>query len=202
MKESFIIPEISTAKADVSMHTETAKKLWHGFGFTELSLSFIPGEKNTFIIGDVMPPDLPDGKEYAILVTEKGAAIRGCCSKGLMRGFFDLIMQIAPDYDKGGALAIPAMEKTDSFKLGRRMIHFCIFAETDRLRIRKLIRLAGALQYTHAVLEFWGTYKYDCLPELGWDDSYTKDEVRELIAEIREMGMEPVPMIKIGRAHV
>ena len=198
---SFLLQEKTVARADVGMNNDTVKKIWHGFGFTEISLELTEGEKNTFVIGDAAIPDLPEGKEYAISVTESGAAVRGCCYGGLMRGFFDLAMQIEPSYDDGGALSIPPMEKTDSFRLGRRMIHICIFAESDRLKIKKLIRLAGALQYTHVVIEFWGTYKYDCLPEAGWDGSYTKDEVRELVAEIREMGMEPVPMINhLGHA--
>lgn len=198
---SFLLQEKTVAKADVGMNNDTVKKIWHGFGFTETELELSEGEKNTFVIGDAAIPALPEGKEYAISVTESGAAVRGCCYGGLMRGFFDLAMQIEPDYSEGGALSIPPMEKTDSFKLGRRMIHICIFAESDRLKIKKLIRLAGALQYTHVVLEFWGTYKYDCLPEAGWDGSYTKDEVRELVAEIREMGMEPIPMINhLGHA--
>ena len=201
MKSSFTLSENMTARADVSMHTETVKRLWRGFGFTETALSLSEGEKNTFVIGDVTPPSLPEGQEYALLVTECGCAVRGCCEKGLLRGFFDLIMQISPDYDKGGVLALPTMAKTDRFTLGRRMIHICIFAETPRLQIKKLIRLAGVLQYTHVVLEFWGTYKYRCLPEMGWDGAYTDGEVRELLSEIRELGMEPIPMLNhLGHA--
>ncbi len=197
----FLLSEKTVAKADVRMNNDTVKKIWHGFGFTEISLELTEGEENTIVIGDAAIPALPEGKEYALSVTESGAAVRGCCYGGLIRGFFDLVMQIEPSYDEGGRLSIPLMEKTDSFKLGRRMIHFCIFAETKRLQLKRLIRLAGAMQYTHVVLEFWGTYKYDCLPELGWDGSYTKDEIRELIAEIREMGMEPIPMINhLGHA--
>lgn len=198
---SFVLLDKSIAKADPSMNNDTVKSLWHGFGFTELELELSDGEKNTFILGECEAPALPEGKEYAILVTERGAAVRGCCERGLMRGYLDLVMQIAPDYEKGGRLSIPLMNKTDSFTLGRRMIHFCLFAETPRLQVRKLIRLAGVMQYTHVVLEFWGTYKYECLPEMGWDGSYTKAEIRELLTEIRELGMEPIPMINhLGHA--
>ena len=198
---SFLLQEKTVARADVRMNNDTVKKIWHGFGFTETSLELTEGEANTIVIGDAAIPALPEGKEYALSVTESGAAVRGCCYGGLMRGFFDLVMQIEPDYNEGGILSLPLMDKTDSFTLGRRMIHFCIFAETKRLQIKRLIRLAGAMQYTHVVLEFWGTYKYDCLPEAGWDGAYTKDEVRELIAEIRELGMEPIPMINhLGHA--
>ena len=200
--KSFLIADKITAKADSAMDNVTVRSIWHGFGFTELELSVECGEKNTFVIGECELPTLPEGKEYAISVTEQGAAVRGCSYAGLMRGYFDLAMQICPDYEEGGKLSIPVMEKTDTFTLGRRMIHFCSFAETKRLQLRKLIRLAGAMQYTHVVLEFWGTYKYDCLPELGWNDlSYTKEEVKEIISEIREMGMEPIPMINhLGHA--
>lgn len=201
MKKTFPLSENMTALADPAINTETVRNLWHGFGFTELSLSLSSGEKNTFVIGDAAAPTLPDGKEYAISVTERGAAVRGFSAQGLLRGFFDLIMQIAPDYERGGALSIPVMEKTDSFTLSRRMIHICLFAETPRLQVKKLVRLAGVLQYTHVVLEFWGTYKYKCFPEMGWDGAYTDDEVRALLREIRELGMEPIPMINhLGHA--
>lgn len=202
MSKSFLLSDKIVATADPAMNNDTVKSIWNGFCFTELNLLLEAGESNCFVIGKCDIPELPKDKEYVLSVTEEGAAIRGCSYAGLMRGYFDLAMQICPDYENDGRLSIPVMEKTDSFTLGRRMIHFCIFAETKRLQLRKLIRLAGAMQYTHVVLEFWGTYKYDCLPELGWEDlAYTKSEMREILTEIREMGMEPIPMINhLGHA--
>ena len=128
MKNSFLLSEKMTAKADPSMHTETAKNLWCGFSFTELSLSFTDGEENTFAIGDVTPPPLPCGKEYAIKVTESGCAVRGCCKQGLLRGFFDLIMQIGPDYEKMPILKI----EMGIFAFGlaeSNYLRYCLFIE-------------------------------------------------------------------------
>jgi hypothetical protein len=67
--------------------------------------------------------------------------------------------------------------------------------------LKKFVRLSGVLQYTHIVLEFWGMLRYDCCSALAWPNAYTKDEIREVIREIRELGMEPIPMFNsLGHA--
>ncbi|MBQ3224385.1 MAG: family 20 glycosylhydrolase [Oscillospiraceae bacterium] len=63
--------------------------------------------------------------------------------------------------------------------------------------IKKLIRLIGMCQYTHIVVEFWGTLRFDCLKELAWPNAFTKGEAKEIVREIRELGMEPIPMFNM-----
>ena len=183
------------------MSNETVKSLWHHFTFTESSLEIKEGEGLTFQIGECQVPTLKEGCEFTYNVTTEGISLIAKSYPSLLRGYFDLLMQIEVDYQNSGSLSIKVQTKEDGFKIKNRMIHFCIFKDTDRLRFRKLIRLAGVLGFTDVILEFWSTLKFDCLQEYGWEGSYTKDEVRDLIREIRELGMEPIPMINhLGHA--
>lgn len=65
----------------------------------------------------------------------------------------------------------------------------------------KNLRLAGVMQYTHVVLEYWGTLRYDCLKELAWPQAFDKTFAKDMAREIREMGMEAIPMLNhLGHA--
>ena len=198
---NYYINELTRAKAPRQMHNETIRNLWHHFTFTECQIEFSEGEEFLFQIGNVTPPNLCEDKEYAYRVTENGVAVIANSYASLVRGYCDLLMQISVDYANSARLCIRCQEKEDAFTIQNRMIHFCIFKDTDKLRFRKLVRLAGVLGYTHLVLEFWSTYKFKCLDEYGWEGTYTKEEIFELIREIREFGMEPIPMINhLGHA--
>lgn len=192
-----------SAKADAAIDNPTFKKLWKGFCFGCSEIDFQKGEDNTFVLGDVLVPDLPEDKEYALSVTESGAAVRGKDYNSLLKGIISLLMKI--DYlslEKGKeSFKIDAFQKTSNYSLKNRMIHICIFPETDIYFIKKLIRLSAVCQYTHIVLEFWGMLKYDCLKELAWECAFTKEQVIELVAEAKELGIEPIPMFnQLGHA--
>ena len=81
------------------------------------------------------------------------------------------------------------------------MVHLCIFPETTLLDLKKYIRLFAMLQYTHVVLEFWGSLKFDTLSALAWENAYTKNEIKEVIKEAKFLGIEPIPMFnQLGHA--
>lgn len=198
MEKYFCFGKTVTAVADGKMNNDTVKKLWQSFTLGDGEIAFAPGECCTFLLGDVRLPDLPDGKEYAITVTEKGAAVVGKDYGGLMRGFFRLLMSV--EYEKEG-FKIAAAEETDGYRIENRMIHICVFPENDLYFIKKLIRLSALCQYTHIVIEFWGMLHYDCLKELAWPHAFTKEQAKELITECRELGIEPIPMFnQLGHA--
>lgn len=82
-----------------------------------------------------------------------------------------------------------------------RSVHLCVFPETKLDFLRKCIRTCGEMKYSHIVLEFWGTLKFDCLKELSWEFAYTKDGIRPLIDEAKSYGMEIIPMFNhLGHA--
>lgn len=186
------------AVADPRINNDTVKNFWKSFCLGDGELALSAGEANTFVMGDIAAPDLPEGKEYALKVTETGAAVVGRDYGGLVRGFLTLLMKF--EYE-GGRVKLPVCEGESNYLLKNRMIHICVFPENDLTFIKKLIRLSALCQYTHIVIEFWGMLKYDCMKELSWPMAFTKAEAAELIAEARDLGLEPVPMFnQLGHA--
>lgn len=203
MTNRFSLQTAMTAKADPMMHNETVRKLWHGFTLTCCELTLTDGAANTFVLGNGQIPVLPEGKEYALSVTGDGAAVIGKDYGGLMRGYISLLMKIGyTNLDVGQEeLFIEVCQEQSHYKLKNRMIHFCVFPETELHFLRQMLRLCGVLQFTHVVIEFWGMLQYDTLKELAWPQAYTKAQIRDVIREIREFGMEPVPMLnQLGHA--
>lgn len=176
------------------MNNETVKKLWNGFCLTQGEIELTSCDEFIFRIGSTAIPPLGEGKDYTLSVDENGVAIVGKDYGGLMRGFMSLIMKIEYREKK---FFIKHTQEQSQYSVQKRMIHICVFPENDLLFIKKLIRLAGLCQYTHVVIEFWGMLKYDCLKELAWPHAYTKDEAAGLIAECRQLGMEPIPMFNM-----
>ena len=198
MKDFFVLNGRLTAVADKKMNNQTVQNLWNSFCLTDGTLALQSGENCTFRLGNEELPTLAEGKEYALSVTEMGAAIVGKDYGGLMRGFISLLMKI--EYD-GENLKIKEVTEESDYKIQNRMIHICVFPENDLYFIKKLIRLAGLCQYTHIVIEFWGMLQYDCLTELAWPHAFTKEQAKELLGECRDLGMEPIPMFnQLGHA--
>ena len=193
-----------TAYADIRMTSNnTSKSLWKNCCFHCSDIEIKEGKENSFIIGEIALPTLSNEAEYAISVTESGIAIVGKDYNCLLRGFSVLCMKIDyTDLHEGKeALFIPCMSLEGKYGLDNRMIHFCVFPETDYSYIRKMIRLAGILQYTHVVVEYWGMIQYESVPFLSWDKAFTKEQGKALAEEIRSFGMEPIPMFnQLGHA--
>ena len=189
MEKFFVLGEKITAAADCKMNSDVAKKMWGSFCLNKSEIEFIKGEENTFQIGSAPLPSLCEGEEFALCVTEDGCAVSARDFPSLMRGFLSLIMKI----DCQNELKIAVQTDASRYLLERRMIHLCVAPEHDLYYLKKLIRAAALCQYTHVVIEFWGMLKYDCLKELSWPHAFTKDEVKEVIKEARDLGLEPVP---------
>ena len=185
---------IGCSKLDLSL----VATLWSRFCFGRSELVPVGCDRLTFALGNELPPVLQEGKEYALLVSETGAAVTGRDPGGLMRGIVALLMKI--ELKEGVLFMAPALEQS-RFTVRNRMLHLCVFPENDLYFIKKLVRLAGLCQYTHLVIEFWGMLQYDCLRELAWPNAFTKAQVQELLREVRAWGMEPIPMFnQLGHA--
>ena len=198
MENSLTLTTSTTVVADPRMHNTSVKQLWRSFLLGKGDLILQPGEENTFRLGRTPLPVLADGKEYALAVDENGAAIVGRDYSGLVRGFMSLLMKI--EYGKN-SYSIRAAAEDSNYRIANRFLHICVFPENDLYFIRKLVRLAALCQYTHIVIEFWGMLQYDCMKELAWPHAFTKAQVRDLIREARELGIEPVPMFnQLGHA--
>ncbi len=181
-----------TAMAAPVLDKPILKEFWHGYTFRTSEIAFEYTDKLIFKLGEADIPEAGE-KDYAINVTESGAAVSSKTENGLIRGFItlmDMIHMRSPDR----YLEIDCISIAESARADVRMTHLCIFHDTKLTQLQKMIRLCGALKYTHIVLEFWGTLQYDCLKELSWPGAYTKDEIRPLIKEANDLGMEVVPM--------
>lgn len=194
----FAIGTKVAAAACGQMDNPTVKNLWRGFCYGQSELEIIHREDFVFSVGTAEVPTLAAGKDYTLSVTKDGICIVGRDYGGLMRGFAVLLMMIEAEDD---VLFVSPAEESSEYRVKDRMIHFCVLPEHTLYDMKKYIRLAGMCQYTHVILEFWGMLQFDCLPELGWPQAFTKDEVRQLVTEIRQLGMEPVPMMNhLGHA--
>jgi len=146
---------------------------------------------------------LGEKDSYALKVAETGVKVTGRDEKSLLHGLYTLLQLIVPvGAERVGAFYLPEVEIHDAPRLSMRAIHLCLFPENTLTVIEKAIRLAGIMKYSHVILEFWGTLKYDCLPELSWPDhSWSKQEIRRLVDIAGRMGMEVIPMFNhLGHA--
>lgn len=185
------------------LNNEMIRSLWCGFCHRASHLILKTGQPFSFQVGSQPLPEVPAGKEFAIQVTEQGIGLAARDYPSLARAMMVLMMRIeAVDLTQNQErFRIESCALESHYTIQNRMIHFCVFPETSPGFLKKCIRLAGVMQYTHVVLEFWGMLKYDCLRELAWGNAFSKDFARELGQEIRNMGMEVIPMLNhLGHA--
>lgn len=201
--EYFYFQDQLPVQADSRLNNETIRQLWRGFCANAAELVWSPGGENTFRTAGMEIPAVPQGKEFAIRVTPDGLAVAGRDYSGLARGLMVLMQRIDPVALEPGkeTFRIATCCLESQYTIEKRMIHICVLPETTALFLKKTLRLAGVMQYTHVVLEYWGTLRYDCLKELAWPQAFDKAFAKDMAREIREMGMEAIPMLNhLGHA--
>ena len=176
--------------------------------FAQMSAAYVPVgtpkvtadlKDSAVIIGGGEKAELGQA-EYAVNVTCGGVYISGADYQSAVRGFFAFMQMLKPADDGTGYFAdCGVVYSTPSVKF--RCLHLCLFPETDLSYIVKRVRTAAILGYTHVIIEFWGTLKFDCMPELSWENAYTKEQIRPLIREANALGLEVIPMFNhLGHA--
>lgn len=191
---SFIFSGKTLAKANACLNKEILKEFWTGHTFRTGELEILETDEFVFCVGEAEILPL-DGNLYAINVTEKGIAVNAQSETGLINGFMALIDRIKfVGFDRK-TLKIDCCEIKEKPLIMNRMIHFCIFPETELWELDRYIRLCGALRYSHIVLEFWGMLKLDTLKEMAWNCAFTKEQIKPLIQMAKDLGMEVIPML-------
>lgn len=191
------------ACADRRLNNATIRRLWQGFCCQAGQIVMEEADGVFFRAGAIPVPEVPGKAEFVIRVTEPGMAVAAKDYSGLARGVLVLMMRIEPVALEEGReqFRVAACSVEGNYGIRSRMIHFCVFPETTPTFLQKCIRLAGVMQYTHVVLEFWGMLRYDCLKELAWGNAWPKDFAKGIVREIEDMGMEAVPMMNhLGHA--
>lgn len=182
-----------TATANPCLNKEVLKEFWFSHTFRTSELEITETDELIFALGEAERPNL-DGESYAINVEKSGVCLVASSETTLINGFMTLIDRIKLVGFDAKALKIDACEIKETALVKNRMVHFCVFPETELWELQKYIRLSGACKYSHIVLEFWGMLKLDALKEIAWDCGYTKEEIAPLIKEARDLGMEVIPM--------
>lgn len=189
----FLIYKDVKGRANSAFMGEVFAEFWHGYTHHRSNIELTEVGELVFLVGDAeIPPTM--NEEYAINVDEGGFAVVSDSKEGLIRGFITLLDRIHPTDDEGAIAYIDCGVIRESARIATRMVHFCVFPETDLFHFRRFLRFAAALKYTHVIIEFWGMIKFDCMAELAWPFAFSKDEIRPIIAEVRELGVEVVPM--------
>ena len=182
--------------ANTALNKPVFKEIWKGFCCQGGEIEFAQTDDCVIKVGKNSNLEIPKSG-YEMEITEQGILIVASDCKNLIYGFFALLERITPICVKKGeeSFSVDCCKIKDEASVQTRMTHLCIFPETDMPFIKKFIRFASFLRYTHIIVEFWGTIKYDSLKELAWaNHSFTKEELCPLFEEARDMGVQIIPM--------
>ena len=178
-------------------YTLRAKYLWRRFSCDASELDLVPGGDGFKLVIGSADCRLETGDSYALKAGRTGICVSAKDAASLLDGIKTLVQLICPAELREGreAFYISAAEIHDAPAIAFRAIHLCVFPDTSLYSIEKAIHLGGFLKLTHVVLEFWGTFRYDCLPALHWPDrSFSKEELKPLAELAHSYGMEIIPM--------
>lgn len=155
--------------------------------------------ENVITVGNAEKADLIQS-HTVININDNGVYICGIDFSATMRGFITFLDSIKYNEENDYLyLENGCMEETP--KMNFIGVHLCVFPETDLYFLKKCIRSCAIAKYSHIILEFWGMLKHDCLKELSWPFAYSKNEIKELVAEANALGVEIIPMFNhLGHA--
>ena len=182
------------AAAHPCLHKAVFCDFWKNFTYQNSTLTVTETDSCLFSVGHAQPLPL-NGHAYSINVEEDGLCICADSEQDLIHGFMTLLDRVTVNEGAfGDELAIDCCQILDTPSVKARMVHFCIFPETELWELHRFVRLCAALKYTHVIVEFWGMFAYDCMKELAWSHAYTKEELAPILQEARNLGLEIIPM--------
>lgn len=183
-----------TATAHSCLNKPVLIEFWKNFTYQYSSLAVCETSEYVFSLGAAAKPAL-DGHDHAVNIEPTGICVCGKDEAALIRGFMLLLDRLqAADRGDETVIEVKCCEIKERAKIADRMVHFCIFPETELWELQRFVRLCGALRYTHIVLEFWGMLRFDCMRELSWSHAFTKEQIRPIIREAKDLGLEVIPM--------
>lgn len=120
-----------------------------------------------------------------------------------VRNAFKTLLQLTESIGNTNSLMtsryfIPEIRVEDSPALKFRGLHLCWFPETDPTRIEQSIRIASYYKFNYIVLEFWGTFPFECNPSLTWAEHHTsKSEIARLVKLGKNLGITLIPQLNL-----
>ena len=190
----FLLCDCAHAVAHPCLNKEIFREFWHNFSFRSSSLTLSACDTLSFTVGDARPLPL-DGYDYTVNIEPSGVCVCGKDEKALVNGFITLLDRFkAVEKGEKAVAEAECCQIRDRATVQNRMVHYCIFPETELWELQRFVRLCGALKYTHIVLEFWGMLKYDCMQALAWSHGFRKEQIKPIIREANELGLEVIPM--------
>ena len=190
----FVFGNQVNAAAASCLNKDIMKEIWNGFCYLSSEIEITTIQDNVLVIGDAQLPAL-EGYAYAINITQSGVALVARDEQSLIHGYFTLLEHIEAVNPESGSstFRIACASIKDKPAIGNRMIHFCVFPETTAEFIEKFIKICGSMKYNYFIIEFWGMLQFDCLKELGWESSFTKDQIRKFVTLANDLGIEVIP---------
>ena len=183
-----------SAVAHPCLNKDIIKDFWRNFAFQSSALTICESKEFIFTVGNAKPL-LLDGCDYSINIEPDGICVCAENEKNLIRGYMTLIDRFhAIDRDEALAIELECCQIKEKPLIQNRIVHFCIFPETELWELQRFVRFCSALKYTHIVLEFWGMLKYDCMRELAWSQAFDKEQIKPIIREANDLGLEIIPM--------
>ena len=160
--------------------------------------------ENSFSINAVTAT-INEEYEYSVSITNKGIGASAKSSVGLVHAYTTLLQLITPqkfNNDNFDKFYINGYEIHDRPALDFRCAHLPIFKNGSLDFIKKSVRLCGLMKYSYVIIEFFGTYVFDCMKEFAYHEgSYSKEDIVPILDEARAFGIEIIPMFNsIGHA--
>ena len=187
----YYLDAVTAAKSNAVLDKDVLKELWKGFSMHCLELILQHTDDLVFVAGDPRHIELC-GFPYAINIDENGIFLTASDKKNLIYGFLTLIECIAGDNDGRAKIGCGVIREKPV--ISNRMIHYCVFPDTELWELQRFVRFCAVLKYTHIVIEFWGMLKYDCCAELSWNHAFSKEQIQPVVKEAECLGIEIVPM--------
>jgi len=131
--------------------------------------------------------------EYEIDCDENYILINYSADIGLIHAFCSILQLISAYRRETNDFVIKTFIIKDRPALKMRGVHLCIFKDQSLLFVKKCVALCAFYKVTHIALESWGALKFDSMRELGWPDSYEKDDLKEIVEFGTSLGVEFIP---------
>lgn len=184
--------------ADKRINRKIYSSLWKEFSFHNGAINFTDGKDLEFLCGKNAEMQLNSDDEFAFKVTDDGFIIKGADINGLRKGINVLAARIEC---KEAETYIPNGEIHGKFTSPFRAVHYCVFPETTLFETERFLKAAAVMCYTHIVVEFWGTLRYDALRCLGFKKSFSKKQLKKVFNEAKALGVEIIPFFNhLGHA--